>query len=235
MSDRDKITRNGKTLTRRVWALIEDVEKEVGLQLTVVQGSYHSGTSQSAGTHDRGGAIDISVHGMSESTAIKVCTAFRKRYGDAWYRSPKYGWPSNLSGPHIHVIVADEPDLSQGAKNQVAAYNRGENGLASHARDPFPRPTQHHFGSGGSTHVSSGAAVHLSNLRYGKTNDDVKDLQRALNSHQSGTDLLVDGIYGEATDRHVRDHQRAQGWTPDAAKHSFVGPQQAAKLGLRVT
>jgi hypothetical protein len=229
-SPHDRITRSGKTLSRRVWALLEDVEKEVGLQLTVLQGSYHSGTSASAGTHDGAGAIDVSVHGMSESTAIKVCTAFRKRFGDAWFRSPKYGWPSHLGGPHIHVIVADEPGLSSGAKNQVAAYNRGQNGLASHAHDPFPRPAQHHFEMGGSssTHVSSGAAVKLSNLKFGARNDDVKDLQHALH-------ITADGYYGPQTDDAVRADQRSRGWAADPKGHSYVGPRQAQALGLHVT
>jgi hypothetical protein len=107
-----RITRNGKTLSKRVWSLIADAEKELGMHLTVVQGSFNrGGVSLSAGTHDGGGAVDFSVSGMSEATAIKVVVALRKRNGAAWLRSPKYGWPSSLSGPHIHMIVEDEPDL----------------------------------------------------------------------------------------------------------------------------
>jgi hypothetical protein len=140
------ITRNGKTLSKRVWALIADTEKELGMQLRVVQGSFNKGgVALSAGTHDGGGAVDFSVSGMSEATAIKIVVALRKRNGAAWLRTPKYGWPSRLSRPHIHMIVKDEPHLSSGARQQVSEYNIGQNGLASHARDPFPRPPQHPF------------------------------------------------------------------------------------------
>lgn len=228
-SPRDKVWRNGKCLTRRVWDLIADVEKELGIDLVVVQGSFNrGGVRQSAGTHDGGGAFDISVRGMSEQTAIRVVVALRKRYGDAWLRSPKYGWPARLGGPHIHCIVADEPGLSYGARQQVYAYNNGRNGLASRARDPFPRPAQHPFGGGsGHTVVSSGAHVKLQNLRFGQHNDDVKDLQRALG-------IGVDGVYGPKTDEAVRANQRKHGWAPDKAGHSYVGPRQARALGLVV-
>ena len=72
------------------------------------------------------------------------------------------------------------------------------------------------------------ASVMLSNLRYGLTNDDVKDLQRALRIHP------VDGRYFGATDDAVRADQRRHGWNPDPRGHSNVGPQQARALGLVV-
>lgn len=231
-SPNDRITRNGKTLSRRVWALIEDVEKEVGIPLRVMQGSFNrGGVRQSAGTHDGGGAVDISVAGMTEAQAIKVVVAFRKRYGDAWLRSPKYGWPPRLGGSHIHVIIADEPGLSYGARQQVIAYNAGRNGLASRRPDPFPRPAQKPFHMDGTPHtiVPSHVAVKLANLKFGAHNDDVKDLQRALHV------TPVDGIYGKVTDAAVRADQRKHGWTPDREGHSNVGPRQAAALGLIAT
>jgi peptidoglycan hydrolase-like protein with peptidoglycan-binding domain len=82
---------------------------------------------------------------------------------------------------------------------------------------------------------SSSPAVRLANLRYGLTNDDVKDLQRALNRHLSGPDLPVTGFYGDQTDAAVRRCQQAHDLGEDAPRHSFVGSRQAAHLGLRVT
>jgi hypothetical protein len=80
----------------------------------------------------------------------------------------------------------------------------------------------------------SGARVRLDNLRYGKTNDDVKDLQRALNRHLSGDDLPVTGYYGDMTDAAVRRCQQAHDLGEDAPRHSFVGSRQARHLGLVV-
>ena len=82
---------------------------------------------------------------------------------------------------------------------------------------------------------SSTPTVALSHLRYGLTNDDVKDLQRALNRHLSGDDLPVTGFYGDMTDAAVRRCQRDHDLGEDAPKHSFIGPRQAQHLGLRVS
>jgi murein DD-endopeptidase MepM/ murein hydrolase activator NlpD len=77
-------------------------------------------------------------------------------------------------------------------------------------------------------------AVRLANLRYGLTNDDVKDLQRALNAHFAGPDLPLTGYYGDQTDALVRKCQYDHDLGEDAPKHSFVGNRQASHLGLRV-
>lgn len=235
-SPRDRLAKNGKVLTRRVWDLIADVEKETGLDLVVLQGSYNrGGVSQSAGTHDGGGAFDLSVRGMTEAQAIKVVVAFRKRMGDAWLRSPKFGWPARLGGSHIHVIVADEPGLSAGARAQVVAYNAGRNGLASRAKDPFPRPRQTPFHGSTAHRVQAGSGAHvlLKNLRFGENNDDVRDLQVALTA--AGFLCVVDGKYGPNTDSAVRHHQAfGMGLTADPTNKSYVGPKQATALGLVV-
>jgi len=226
-SPRDRVTRGGKTLTRRVWDLLEDAGHEAGLPIRVLQGSFNrGGVSQSAGTHDAGGAFDLSVRGMTEAQAIRLVVALRKRNVAAWLRSPKYGWPARLGGSHIHGIVCDEPGLSYGARQQVVAYRAGRNGLASRARDPFPRPAWKPYGDGGGgTIVSAHAHVRLSNLKFGAHNDDVKDLQKALG-------ILADGVYGPATDKAVREDQHKRGWAPDREGHSYVGPRQARALGL---
>lgn len=225
-SPNDRITKNGKTLSRRVWAIIDQAKKDANIpkdKAYVLQGSWAKG-SLSAGTHTGGGAADLSVRGLTEAEAIRLCVALRRYYGDAYLRSPKYGWPARLGGSHIHVIFADEPGLSYGAKRQVINYNNGRNALASNKKDPFPRPTNRvHFGA--YTSVSENLKVKLSNLRYGKKNLDVKDLQHALH-------ISADGYYGPVTDKAVRAHQKKQGWTPDPIRKSNVGPLQAKRLGL---
>lgn len=81
---------------------------------------------------------------------------------------------------------------------------------------------------------SSGPTVRLSNLKYGLTNDDVKDLQKALNSHLH-LSLPLTGFYGDQTDAAVRKCQYDHDFGEDAPKHSFVGSAQARHLGLHVS
>ena len=225
-SPNDRITKNGHTLSRRVWAIIDQAKKDAGIpkeKAYVLQGSWAKG-SLSAGTHTGGGAADLSVRGLTEKEALALVFELRRWYGIAYLRSPKFGWPSRLGGSHIHVIFADEPGLSYGAKRQVINYNNKKNALASNLADPHKRPeTRKHFGA--YTTVSGDLKVKLANLKYGKRNADVKDLQRALH-------IATDGYYGPITDKAVRSHQKKLGWTPDPIRKSNVGPLQAKRLGL---
>lgn len=138
--------RDGQELTPRVWALIDEVAAEVGVDLVVVQGGYKGGggADASAGTHDRGDVFDLSVDGLSAAEALAVVDELRRRNGCAWLRSPAYGWTS--TGPHIHCVMRDSADgLSPGALAQVASYDAGRNGLANNGPDPHPRPPQRHW------------------------------------------------------------------------------------------
>lgn len=138
-----RVTRDGKTLSARVWALLDDAGKAANVPIRVVQGSWSGGVAASAGTHQGAGAFDLSVSGMDRGEMLTLVNALRKRNVAAWLRSPEYGWTS--TGPHIHGIVIDEPGLSTAARSQVVAYARGLNGLANAHRDPFARPAQTHF------------------------------------------------------------------------------------------
>jgi hypothetical protein len=218
-----------KYLTRRDWALLDDAGKAAGVPIRVVQGSWSGGVRASAGTHAGAGAFDLSVRGMTKAQQLNLVRELRERNVAAWLRSPEYGWnqPKNV---HIHGIVKDTPGLSYGARRQVVNYNDGKNGLASKRKDPHARPTQHKFLIPGMTslpRVTADTEVRLNNLRYGKTNADVRDLQRALKMH-------VDGFYGPITDAAVRAHQKKLGLTPDPKGKSYVGPKQARALGLDI-
>lgn len=135
----------GQYVSARVAALLRDARKGAGLKpddAPVVQGSWADG-SLSAGTHSGGGAFDLSVKGLTLQQQWKLIRRLRERNVCAWIRSERYGWTA--SGAHIHGIVRDEPGLSAGAKAQVAAYDRGLNGLANNGRDPHARPKQKPF------------------------------------------------------------------------------------------
>jgi murein DD-endopeptidase MepM/ murein hydrolase activator NlpD len=88
-------------------------------------------------------------------------------------------------------------------------------------------------GGGAASGSPSAPAVRLENLRYGRSHDDVKDLQRALNAHLH-LSLPLTGFYGDQTDAAVRKCQYDHDLGEDAPKHSFVGSRQAVHLGLRV-
>jgi peptidoglycan hydrolase-like protein with peptidoglycan-binding domain len=165
---------------------------------------------------------------MTRAQALRLVNELRKRNVAAWLRAPGYGWnqPRNV---HIHGIVKDTPGLSYGARRQVINYNNGLNGLASKRRDPHPRPAQKKFALPGQ-HIpdnSHKVYVKIANLKYGKSNADVKDLQRKLK-------VAPDGYYGPVTDNAVRAHQKKMKLNPDPKGKSFVGPKQAEALGLTV-
>lgn len=224
----DRVTKGRHTLYRRDWALIADAGVSAGVQVRVMQGSWSGNVKASAGTHSGGGAVDISVAGMTERQALALVYQLRRRNCAAWLRSPRFGWPARLGGPHIHCIVKDSPGLSPGARSQVAAYNRARNGLVGSAHDPFNRPTQRAWLLPGQQPLIVVPAVAkrvLGQLRYGWRGAEVKALQQALH-------ITADGYYGKETDKAVRAHQKKLFGRCDPARKSFVGPRQAAALGL---
>lgn len=139
-----RITRNGQTLTARVWQLLDDAFAAAGYpgRVEVSQGSYKAGhgASASGSTHDAAGAADLRVVNLPSSARANLCQAIvvelRKRGGCAWYRDEAHGGMA----PHIHVVVRDESPLSSGAAQQVRDYDAGRNGLSNKGPDYHPRP-----------------------------------------------------------------------------------------------
>lgn len=139
----EKIVRNGQTLTARVWSLLDSLSEKYGVPMEVGQGGFKGsgGADASSGTHGGGDVFDLRVKLFPEKLWVPVNTDLRRNNGCAWVRSPAYGW--TLTGSHIHCVMRDSYyPLSPGAKQQVASYDRGHNGLAGDAADPFPRPVQ---------------------------------------------------------------------------------------------
>jgi peptidoglycan hydrolase-like protein with peptidoglycan-binding domain len=126
------------TVSRRTRAMLRAAARNLGqgCVLGISQGSYNAGgVDASAGTHDGGGAVDVSVHELCGKTPTRVVRALRNVGFAAWHRLPSQGpWEE-----HIHGIAISDPDLSAGARDQVADYFNGLNGLASHAADDGPK------------------------------------------------------------------------------------------------
>lgn len=120
-------------------ACVERAEQTGGHEFVVTQGSYQAGAGDpnSAGIHDKGGAVDLRWCGHDECVR-----ALREAGMAAWHRTDTQGpW-----APHIHAVVIDHPLLSDSARRQVARYLEGRNGLANNLADdgprlnPIPRP-----------------------------------------------------------------------------------------------
>lgn len=132
-------TFSGKTVNQRTYDMLAEAESMLGHNIVVTQGSYNAGgVSASAGTHDGGGAVDISVRDLTTTQRWQTVEALRTVGFAAWLRTPAQGpWPY-----HIHAIAVADTDLPHSARNQVADYYVGKNGLASHAADNTPSDYQ---------------------------------------------------------------------------------------------
>ena len=127
-------TFSGRTVNQRTRDMLVEAESMLGFAIVLSQGSYSGGVDASAGTHDGGGAVDVSVADLSTTQRWETVKAMRAVGFAAWLRTPDQGpWPY-----HIHGIAIGDTDLSIAARNQVADYYIGKNGLASHAADNTP-------------------------------------------------------------------------------------------------
>ncbi len=133
-----KVDRDGYVVDARTQRMLTAAEGKLGRTLVLDQGSYNpGGDPTSAGTHDGGGVVDISVKGMTASKRTAVAKALRQVGFAAWVRNPNQGdWPW-----HIHAVAISDTDLSSPAQHQVGDYYLGLNGLANRAADDGPRVT----------------------------------------------------------------------------------------------
>lgn len=132
-------TFSGRTVNQRTYDMLVEAEAMLGHSIVLSQGSYNAGgVGASAGTHDGGGAVDVSVSDLTNAQRLETVEAMRTVGFAAWLRTPDQGpWPY-----HIHAIAVGDTDLSISARNQVADYYVGLNGLASHAADNTPASYQ---------------------------------------------------------------------------------------------
>lgn len=131
---------NGETLNQRTLAMLSHAQELYGgeINLTgyaITQGSYSTGVSASFGTHDGGGAVDISVLREGTYTVLwddidPLLHALRSAGFAAWLR--EFGELYENSPIHIHAIAVGDQELSPAAQEQLtgpAGYFRGYSGL----------------------------------------------------------------------------------------------------------
>jgi hypothetical protein len=127
----DRTKHDGEPVNWRTKAGLLVMEDKLGYKLSVLQGSYNAGgVAASGGTHDGGGAVDLSPWDWEN----KVHAGRGVGKFDMWHRPTLAGEWSE----HIHGIHAADAEASAEAKAQMAQYNAGTNGLADHGPDNFP-------------------------------------------------------------------------------------------------
>lgn len=137
--DYTRIQIGNATLNARTVAMLEYAAILYGgtIPITgagITQGSYNpGGVTASFGTHDGGGAVDLTVRNIPYTWDIKwediprLIDALRMAGFAAWYRDDREG----LS-PHIHAIAIGDAELSSVAAEQLTGpygYFRGYDGF----------------------------------------------------------------------------------------------------------
>lgn len=123
----------GKRVNTRTADMLRAADGMLSWSITLTQGSYTSSNPDSAGTHDGGGVVDISVSSLTTTQRWQTVKALRTVGFAAWLRTPSDGFAY-----HIHANGISDPDMSRPARNQVHDYYFGKNGLANHAADNTP-------------------------------------------------------------------------------------------------
>jgi hypothetical protein len=138
--DYRRVEVNGSSLNLRTLSMLGHAQALYGgeIEITgpaITQGSYSSGVSASFGTHDGGGAVDLSVLQRGTYTVLwddiePLLRALRAAGFAAWLR--EYGELYSDSPIHIHAIAIGDRELSPAAQDQLtgpAGYFRGFSGL----------------------------------------------------------------------------------------------------------
>lgn len=128
-------TFRGWQINARTMAMLLEAERRYGAAVELTQGGYNpGGDPTSVGTHDGGGALDISVDGINSANRTRLVKTLRLVGFAAWLRTPDQSdWPF-----HIHAVAISDPDLSSAAQHQVGDYYLGKNGLARGLPDDGP-------------------------------------------------------------------------------------------------
>lgn len=190
-----RTTVDNRTVNQRTKDMLDMWQFNALRDLYVVQGSYNSGVGASAGTHDGGGAIDVSTYGWGDAADKKWIIKQGRLAGfAAWLRPTLPG----VWNEHAHAVAIGDPELARGAANQVKSYYAGRNGLANNGPDPDPRVRITVWPNRQLKKISALTAYRQFKTKNPKARATVKRIQWVLNE-KLGTDLYVDGVAGPAT------------------------------------
>ncbi|MFJ7209794.1 LysM peptidoglycan-binding domain-containing protein [Streptomyces sp. NPDC098789] len=134
--DYSRTVHGGKTVNTRTAVMLRNAEALVKTHFTLAQGSYNRGVAASAGTHDGGGVIDISLGAWDNKQTTAIVQALRRTGFAAWERTVAQGFSSR----HIHACAIGDREMMPVARHQVTAYFNYRDGLARNREDTTPHP-----------------------------------------------------------------------------------------------
>lgn len=136
----------GHTVDWRTRTALEWVDtrfhSKTGKRVELAQGSYNSGVSASAGTHDGGGVVDCRTVPLTKKERQTLVHLLKRAGFAAWFRPAAPG----VWGEHIHACLLGtsrrkyHKTMSSGARHQCDAYLAGRDGLAGNRVDDTYRP-----------------------------------------------------------------------------------------------
>jgi len=225
--------RGHKFNNRSVVALLE-VERRLGHEFHIFQGSFNpGGVDASSHTHDGGGAVDVKGNGEWD----REVRAMREVGWVAWHRAA-----TDKNPEHIHGILRGDPSMHQEAKDQVTQWENGGDGLLGPGKDTGPDvdipvfPLDIVPPPPGTPTPDGLAPIDLSNVEFafrrgmkGKPRGAVERIQQALNQ-ELHADLVLDGKAGPETKRVYGRFQKRIGLT-GAALTGFPGVESLRMLG----
>jgi hypothetical protein len=153
--DYTRVWINGVQLNARTLAMLDHAQTlysagggVIDFRTAITQGSYNAGgVAASFGTHDGGGAVDLSVRDPNDWSVMTgeiepMIRALRVAGFAAWLRDTGELYPD--SPIHIHAVALGDREQSEDARAQIDGrfgYLRGYNGLPQ--ANGFPVPDRH--------------------------------------------------------------------------------------------
>ena len=150
--DYTRVWVNGEQFNVRTIALLDHAQALYSAQggiidfrRAITQGSYNAGAvAASFGTHDSGGAVDLSVRSPVDWSVLTgeiapMIRALRVAGFAAWVREENELYDGSVI--HIHAIAIGDRELSEAARAQIDGrfgYLRGYNGLPQVSGAPLP-------------------------------------------------------------------------------------------------
>ncbi len=216
---------DGKVVNKRTADMLALWQFNCLQDFYVVQGSYNAGgVAASGGTHDGGGALDLSVYGMTYAEKMRMVKQGRLAGFMAYYRPTLPG----VWNEHVHAGALGDPEASSGLKNQFSSYYNGRDALAGNGPDPDPRVKIRVYPNVEPKRVSLLTAYRQFKVKNPKKRMTVRRIQWVLNE-KLGTNLICDGVAGPKT-REAYKKWEKQIKSPDA--DGVPGRVSLAKLGV---
>ncbi len=143
---------NGEQVNARTLAMLDHAQAlysaqggVIDFRRAITQGSYNAGmVAASFGTHDGGGAVDLSVRSLVDWSVLTdeiapMIRALRVAGFAAWLRDENELYAGSVI--HIHAIAIGDRELSEAARAQIDGrfgYLRGYDGLPQVGGAPLP-------------------------------------------------------------------------------------------------